>query len=910
MHVLFFVYFCTENVFCESRQKLVIIKLFHNPDKGGNPSAVAYGRTPAGSVASLCVRLALLLVMLMGSGAAAFGQRTVAPVSGTVTDRSTGEPLAFVQIAVPPRADDPGDRGYGTVSDINGRFDLSVTAEDTVLHFRMVGYRPQTVVLKKKGSHRLKVSMEPEVTTLQTVNVTAKKGKRDRYSRKNNPAVELVKRVIEHKRANNVLSSDHFSRRVFEKLNMCLDQFHPDFENHAFWKHFAFVEKYIDRAEFDNAEILHFSIRERMQSQNYRNENLRTLTTAYRADGVDVNMSQEGLDDDLGALFPTIDIFDNEIALMSVRFVSPLSTILATTFYHYYITDTVEVDGQRCIELSFVPSSKGNFGFVGSMYIVCDSSYAVKRCTMRVPEAVDLNFVRDLNVMQTFERDSTGRYLPTRTDTYGRFYVGKRLRQIYAHQMQLYYDYSFDTLIPQPDSLFTPLSSYAVHPDAHKMFRKEWNALRPVQLTLAETFLDSMRYELMRIPSVRYTIKTVEALLSGYVPTHSSRDSSRFDIGPIYNMVSHNGTEGLRLRVGGMSRARLNNRNFFDGYVAYGFKDKQVKFNLNLIHTFAPKRRFPKESPVGYITLHAGYDIESPGLSFDQYDRDNILMWNNKEVPAQYVADVQLRLRKNWPSFIDLDTWVGAQHIRPTGLLNYYRLTPSGTERVESIVYAQWATNLSFTPGTLVGSGRTGQNSLLNLSSNATVITLSHEMGILDGFYYNRSALNAFNRLWFAALGYLDVRAQVGIVWNQVPMPKLFIPNGNSSLFLSQNSFNTMKPMEFIMDRYVSLFATYHMKGLILNHIPLIKRLRFREVLGFNLLYGSMSDVNNPANGHLGLYQLPAGASFLTNTPYMEYSIGIENILKLIRIDYVRRLTYLDEGISPHAIKVCLQFTM
>ena len=136
MHVLFFVYFCTENVFCESRQKLVIIKLFHNPGKGGNPSAAAYGRTPAGSVASLCVRLAVLLLLLMGCGAAAYGQRTVAPVSGTVTDRSTGEPLAFVQIAVPPRTDDPGDRGYGTVSDINGRFDLSVTAEDTVLHFR------------------------------------------------------------------------------------------------------------------------------------------------------------------------------------------------------------------------------------------------------------------------------------------------------------------------------------------------------------------------------------------------------------------------------------------------------------------------------------------------------------------------------------------------------------------------------------------------------------------------------------------------------------------------------------------------------------------------------------------------------------------------------------------------------
>lgn len=842
-------------------------------------------------------------MLFLGSVLSAWGQRQVMPISGTVTDKNTGEALAFVQIAV------PGTRS-GTVSDINGRFDLSVAATDTVLQFRMVGYRSQTVLLKGHSSRRLKVSMEPEVTTLQTVHVTAKKGKRERYRRRNNPAVELVRHVIDHKGDNNILSSEKFSRKVFEKLNMCLDQFHPDFEKHLFWKHFPFVEKYIDQAEFDHAEILHFSIHERMSTQDYVFGNMRTLVTANRADGVDVNLSQEGLNDDLDELFPAVDIFANEIALMSVRFVSPLSSLLATTFYQYYITDTVEVEGQRCIELSFVPASKGNFGFVGTMYIVDDSSYAVKRYAMRVPEAVDLNYVRDLNVQQNFEHDSLGHYRPTRMDIYGRFYVGKRLRQVYAHQMRLYYDYSFDTLTPLPDSLFTPLATEATMPFAHKVPRKVWNAQRPIELSLAETFLDSMRFELMRIPSIRYTIKTIEALFTGYIPTHPTRDSSRFDFGPIYNFVSHNGTEGLRLRVGGMSTARLNNRNFFDGYVAYGVDDRQFKFNLNLIHTFKPKRRFPMENPLGYVSLHAGYDIESPGLSFDQFDRDNIMMWTDKEVPAQYVADLQLRLRRQWPRLIGVDTWIGARHIRPTGLLNYYRVTPTGNERVNSIVYAQWATSINFSPNTLSRSGRSGESSLLNLAGNASSFTLSHEMGLLDGFYYNRSSFNIFNRFWFAAFGYFDLRMSGGMVWNPVPMPKLFTPNGNASYIMSEYSFNTMRPMEFMMDRYVSLFATYHLKGLILNHLPLIKNLKLREVVGFNILYGAMSEMNKPTSQHVGLYLLPANANFLTKEPYMEYSIGIENILKLIRIDYVRRLSYLEGAASPYAIKVSLQFMM
>ena len=132
-------------------------------------------------------------------------------ISGTVTDKNTGEPLAFVQIAI-------ANSKNGTVSDINGRFDLSVTAQDTLLRFKMVGYRPQTVKLKGHTSRRLRVSMVPEVTTLQTVNVTAKKGKRERYRRKNNPAVELVRKVIDHKSENNITANDHFSRRTFEKL--------------------------------------------------------------------------------------------------------------------------------------------------------------------------------------------------------------------------------------------------------------------------------------------------------------------------------------------------------------------------------------------------------------------------------------------------------------------------------------------------------------------------------------------------------------------------------------------------------------------------------------------------------------------------------------------------------------------
>lgn len=793
-----------------------------------------------------------------------------------------------------------------------GRFDLTVGNTDSLVQFRMMGYRTQVVELATlRSPRRMRVKMEPTANTLQTVNVTAKRERRERYRRKNNPAVELVKQVIEHKNQNDILTSQtHFSRQVFDKLNTCLDHFHPDFETHLFWKHFPFVEKYIDQAEFDGAEILHFSIDERMHQQEFIQGRLLTLTTAARADGVDANLKQEGLEEDLDLLFAPVNIYANEISLMSVHFVSPLSSNLANTFYHFYITDTTYIEGRRCIELTFVPANRASFGFVGTMLIVDDGSYAVQRYSLRVPETVDLNFVRDLNVIQHYERDSLGRYLPTRGDTYARFYIGKRLRQVYAHQLHLCHNYAFDSLaVPVPDTLFPALTTHVTLPSAPKVRRKQWNEQRPIQLTMAETFLDSMRYELMRIPSIRYTVRTLEALVTGYIPTSSNRDSSRLDIGPLYNFVSHNGIEGTRLRFGGMTSALLNNRNFADGYIAYGIDDHRFKFNINLYHTFAPKRRWPKTAPVGYITLHAGYDVESPGLSFDTYDRDNIIMWSDQQTPAQYVADLQLRLRKDWPNHIGLNTSVGAQHITPTSLLNYYRITPTGTERVNNIDYGQWSTSLSFSPKSITGNNRSGEGSLLNLSGNSISMTLSHEMGLLDGFYYNRSTANISGRLWLSAFGYVDMRARGGYIWNQVPMPKLFTPSSNTSAIYSQYAFNTMRPMEFMMDRYAQLQVSYHLKGLILSRLPLIRRLRWREVVGFNILYGSMSDKNRADKtrpDHAGLYLLPAGAQFLTNQPFMEYSIGIENFLKVMRIDYVRRLSYLDGIDMPWAIKVSL----
>ena len=859
--------------------------------------------------------LIILFFLLPGRVAS---QETLTRVQGRVYDAVSGEALPFVQVGFVGTA-------TGTQTDMDGRFRLehktvSATSQDTV-KFQMMGYEPVYMVFESGRVHNnVKVNMSPRSQVMRTVEVTASRKERKRYRRHNNPAVELARNVIEHKDLNRMQSVDRFSREVYEKTTLALDDFHPDFEHKRLWRKLRFLEKYIDQAPFDGVSILTVSMREVMMQQSYRQRprQFRTLTTAKRMEGIDEVLGQEGIDASLSEMFVPIDIYDNDIEVMLNHFTSPLNSALATTFYKFYITDTVEEGGQRCAELSFVPANDRSYGFTGQMYVALDGSYAVTRYSMSVSPYVNLNFVRDLTIVQSYEpQEYKGRtlYMPTRCDTYGRMYIHKKLQEVYAHQVRIYHKYNVaDSVKMLPDSLFTPLTNTASLPKI-RMRRKVWNELRPIELTMKETVIDSLRYELARLPEMQRLKKVAEVTFTGYIPTNGKRDSSRFDIGPIYNALSYNNEEGWRIRLGGMTTAALNTRNFAEGYVAYGFRDRRPKFNASLIHTFDDKERHSHESPLSRISLTAGYELESPGQNFDNFDRDNIMMSNDVEQKLQYVAQGVLRLQKQWPSHLRIDTWVALRSYEPAGRLQYLQYQDDGSlKEVERFAEGEWMGKLTFSPNRNPDSRRPGSANVLNVKKDAPIINLTHRIGIMSGgFRYQRTDFSAEKRFWLGAFGHIDVKMQSGMVWNRVPYPRLCFPSGNDNIYISSSSFNTMRPMEFVVDQYAALFATYHLKGLILNYIPLIKRLRLREVAGFNIIYGGLSAKNNPEAEHTaGLFRLPEGTSALGKEPYMEYSIGIENILKFIRIDYVRRLSYAEGMTSKQKsfIKIEFKFTL
>lgn len=866
-------------------------------------------------------------------------QRTTG-YGGKVVDAQTGEALPFVQVGFVGTT-------IGTTTDLAGKFYISNTDGHDSVRLQMMGYQPLVVAVKAGTVKRnAKIALTPKSNLMKPVEIKASKKKRSRYRRRNNPAVELAENVIEHKSQNRMQGLDQYRRRAYEKTIIALDDFYPDFENKRLWRKFKFLEKYIDETPFDATPILIVSMREKMMEQSHRikPKQDRTLITAKRAEGLDQALDVEGIEQSLNSMFAPIDIYDNDIELMLNHFTSPLNSTIGTTFYRFFITDTVEMFGVPCVELSFVPSNVRSYGFTGQMYVALDSTYSVVHYNMTVSKNVNLNFVRDLTIVQNYrlatDRDSIfmknslsptdtltnshisalPSYLPDRCDAYGRMYIHKKLQEMYVHQTRIYFSHD---LTPEaemlPDSLF-PRFVHTASLARTKWMRSQWNRERPIILTSKETLTDSLRYELARFPEFQFVKKAANLYLVGYIPTSTVRSESKFDLGPIFNFVSYNHEEGWRVRLGGMTTAAFNPRNFLEGYVAYGFRDQRPKFNATYKHSFNKKDKHSYDGRLNQLSLMASYELEAPGQGLGKYTRDNIWSSNDRPHSVQYVLQSALRYSRQWRNNISFDTWVAARQYELAGTLNYQQYQEDGTLKdLRNFREAEWKGSLSFRPDLSPENRRPGNAGSFSLLRDAPSISISHRVSILDcGLRFQRTDFLSDKRFWLGSFGHIDTRLQSGMVWGRAPYTRLTFPSANDGRYVSENTFNTMRPMEFVVDQYVSFFACYHLKGWILNWIPLINRLRLREIVGFNMIYGGLSARNNPnlpedpAVHNAGLFRMPEGVNTLGKEPYMEFNIGIENIFKFIRIDYFRRISYNDgmDWKQKSFIKIDFKFTL
>lgn len=849
----------------------------------------------------------LVAFLLLFTSSIAFGQNTTS-ASGIVKDSITGEPLSYVSILFK-------NTTIGAMTDDNGNFSLKNTQGARQLIVSSLGYNEKIVNLKPNQDNKnLVILIAP--TSFEIAEVIVKP-KKEKYSRKDNPAVELIKKVIEHKEDNRIESKDEYQVEQYEKLSLSLDNFSPNLDKNKFTRKFNFIKNYLDTSEFNGKPILTLSVRETLSDKYYRKKPKaeKIITKAKRQQGVDKTLDEGGISSNLEEIFQGINIFDNNINILLNRFVSPLSSTLATTYYKYYIMDTVDVAGDKCVDLAFVPVNSESYGFTGRLYIMLDGSYAIKKFTLNTPADINLNFVDKLRIDQQFKQLEDSTWVLDKENTYINFYIIKGTQEFYAHHLRNYDKYKFE--VANQDSIFGLLGRTHIADNATALPDSFWVSHRHIPLKEKESALDELLAQMRKVPVFNVIIKTAEILISGYIPTGKDRTTSKFDFGPMNTTFSANELEGFRMRVGGMTTANLNPYWFASGYVAYGVNDRKFKYNVKLTKSFNKKEYHEGETPRNNLSLIQEYDVYTPGQDFLFTSKDNMFVAIKVGTPVtrmQYIRKTMLQYEKEWLNGLSILGWVRNENNEAAGTLSYDRINEDKTlTHIKDFTTTEIGARLRFAPGERAYNGRAGKESVFNLSQDAPIFKLSHQVGVngvLGGdYYYNHTEFSAEKRIWLSSFGHIDAKVKAGKVWDKAPFPLLILPNTNQSLTIQPEAFNMMNAMEFVTDEYVSWYLTYYLKGWILNRIPVIKWLKLREVVSFSGVYGNLTDKNNPTITP-GLFQLPDGTMPIGNVPYMECSVGLENIFKILRIDYYRRLTYLDNpNIKKGGVRIALRFT-
>lgn len=829
-------------------------------------------------------------------------------ISGMVKDASTGEaiPFAAVRFENSSQGTSTDERGIFTLENVNGHVRLIVSS---------MGYREKTVETKSfKAADFWEIMLEQETYELAEIEVRARRG---RYSRKNNPAVELIKKVIEHKNKNRMEAKDEYGVELYEKLTFSLEDFKPeDFGKNSFSEKVRFVTEYQDTSEFNGKPILTLSIRESLSDLYYRRkpQSRKVIVKGKQVQGIDRTIDEGGISASLDEVFQSINLFENDINILLNRFVSPLSSVLAVSYYRYFIMDTAYIAGDRCVNIAFTPVNSESYGFTGNLHVTLDGKYSVRKFTLHTPSKINLNFVDKMTLSQEFILAQDSTWVVSEENTYVNFAISKGTQRILAHKRRTYDSYRFQ--VENRDSVFALAGEVHVMPEASLQPDSFWVDSRHVPLSEKEQKMNDLLLRLQQIPIIRIGKKTLEIFGTDYVRTGKVRELSKFDFGPVNSVFTSNYLEGARFRIGGTTTANLHPHWFGSGYVACGTRDKKIKYNARLSYSFDGKRYFENEYPVNRLSVLHEYDVYTPGQDFLFTSKDNIVLIlraGEKVKKMTYVRKTGLEYEKDWLNGFSVRAWATNQNLTAAGELQFVLKTRDGLLPRRDFTSSEAGLQFRFAPGERIYGGRAGRESPLNLSKDAPVFRLSHQMGlkgVFGGEYrYHRTELSAQKRIWLSSFGHIDAQLKGGKVWDKVPFPLLILPNTNRSLIIQPESFHLMQQMEFVADRYVSLSATYYMKGLIFNRIPGIKRLGLREVVSFNGIYGNLSKKNNPDYSN-DLFLFPQGTVGMGNKPYMEASFGVENLLKVIRVDYYRRLSWRENpGIQKGGFRIGVRFT-
>ena len=842
----------------------------------------------------LYIKLRLFLLLLLFAGLQAetvTAQSVLTVIKGNVTDAVTKESLIGVSVYIPGTS-------VGTTTDLQGNFQLKTNQVTDKIQVSYLGYKTLSLAITAGQEQTLTVKLESDFKQLNEVVIVRKKGK-EKYSNKNNPAVDFIREIVANKAKNRPEQYDFVEYEQYEKMQLSLVNTPEKLRRNRLLRKYEFITRNVDTTILKGKAILPFFMQEEITRHYYRKnpKSKKVMVTAAKKVDLGEYIDNKGITAYLQHLYQDIDIYDNNITIVTNQFLSPIAD-MAPTFYKFYLQDTITTaSGEKLAFLRFEPRNPAAFMFTGNLYVTLDGTFAVQSVNMEVSKSVSINWVRDLQIDLDFEKNPDNRYHLSKSELKIDFGITKNgTSGFYGNRLVSYKNYQVNAA--QPPTFYE--GDELVRVDSTITRDKNfWQASRHNSISAVEAKTYTNIDSLTSLKSFKRSMDWLTALVAGY-----KRLGPNLEIGPLNAFYSFNPVEGFRPRFGGRTTTNFSKKIMLETYAAYGFKDEKWKYYVGGSYSLTDRSIF--EFPVKALNVSYQKDTKIPGQELQFVQEDNFLLsfkrgdndrWlYNETFNIDYLHEFQ----NHFSYRIGFRNWRQA----PAGALQYLKADnatgETGQQQVPALTTSETTLELRWAPNERFFQGKVYRIPVVNRYPVFTLRAAVGMKGPFNGqFNYQNVALNIYKRFYLSQFGYSDVVTEGGYTFGQVPFPLLAIHRANQTYSYQMQSYNLMNFLEFVSDQYASVHVDHAFNGFIFNKIPLLKKTKLREFVTFKALYGKVRNENLPQNNpDLLLFPKDQNGLPLTYTlekePYMEASVGIGNIFNLFRIDVVKRLTYLD----------------
>ncbi len=812
-------------------------------------------------------------------------------IRGKVIDAQTGKGISRVSI-------NWLDGDSGGSSDTLGFFKILDIKKYRQLVFGAVGYERRTVDVRRLQDSMLTVHLIASNNTLEEV-VVNRKNKKTK-----DPAIALIEQVIAHRPQNHYIRIPEIRFDEYEKTQFGF--VNPEDKAKKFPKPFRFLFENIDSTAFRGQTIAPFYLEE-----NYAN--VYSSHNPDRSKKIVISHNQTELNprffnnDNWQTRFQTIlrdvDLYDNTIQITNKGVLSPIAAG-ATAFYRYKIQDTVKIEGKDYIELHFEGKSAIDLLFYGDLLISDDTRYAVHSATLNIGRSANINWINDVQIDLSYSEFKNGSMLPVRADL-KMLFGGSKSDVLYGRRETQYLGHRTDS-ISNENFAGVPVEKRYLLPSAPKV---PIVGVRPTPLSHAELGA----YQ--KVDSVQNMRSFNQLVALGYLLAKGYYNAGKVEFGPLEYLYSRNNYEGNRVRLSGRTTRLFSEKAYIEGYTAYGDKDKELKYYLSTAFTLNGERIV--QFPANYLRFTVQHDVMEPGRGLGFLKGDGFFRSFGKNRPNKWQFNDIYRIDHliEFGNHVSVGTAFTHTRRQPRADLFYINSLPLpdtvrqvNTNDLQLIL--RWAPNEEFTYHNLDRG---------TVENKYPIFTLQYNKG-LKGFWgadysYDALRFSIFKRLFLSPAGQADFEFSGGRIWGKhLPYTLLELPDVNRDKQGPLVNFDLMATSEFVSDQFLKLTYYHNWNGFFFNRIPLFRRLKWREVTGFKAFYGKLSDANNPfvtpeniqfEADKNGIIQTKA----VRNKPYVEGLVGVDNIFKLIRLEYKKRLSYSGgEGIPSDTFTASLHF--